>query len=173
MSEIYKEKDILHKNLIELNTASRTNNSNIIEQPNTDNLNNELLKKQKKYEKQKQTIKLLQQQIQSCNNYNHIENIKYSIYEEIASLSNQLTSLNEQNKFLINENYQLKNCIINKNKVIEEFEKLVMESKEKFKKLEQYNNELMKKLRKFQKDFEEIENKVIQRDDKQKKKNRI
>ena len=63
MSEIYDEKDIPHKNLMELNTASRSNNSNIIEQINADNLNKELLKKQMKYEKQKQTIKLLQQQI--------------------------------------------------------------------------------------------------------------
>ena len=114
MNVIYDETEIPHRNLMELNTTNRTNNSNLIEHLNSENLNKELLKKQMKYEKQKQTIKLLQQQIQSCNNTNEIENLKSSIYEEISSLNNQLTNLNEQNKYLMYENYQLKNTIINK-----------------------------------------------------------
>ena len=57
------------------------------------------------------------------------------------------------------ENCQLKNTIMNKNKVIEEFEELARNSSEKFNKLERHNNELIKKLCKFQNDFIEIENK--------------
>ena len=68
---------------------NKTKNTNLIEHLNSENLNKELLKKQMKYEKQKQTIKLLQQQIQSYNNTNEIDNLKGSIYEEISSLNNQ------------------------------------------------------------------------------------
>ena len=169
MNVIYDETEIPHRNLMEINSTNKTNNTNLIEHLNSENLNKELLKKQMKYEKQKQTIKLLQQQIQSCNNTNEIENLKSSIYEEISSLNNQLTNLNEQNKYLMYENCQLKNTIMNKNKVIEEFEELARNSSEKFNKLERHNNELIKKLCKFQKDFIEIENKINEKDDSHKK----
>jgi hypothetical protein len=89
MNVILDEREIPHRNLMELNTNNRTNNSNLIEHLNLENLNKELLKKQMKYEQQKQTIKLLQQQIQSYNNTNEIDNLKGSIYEEISSLNNQ------------------------------------------------------------------------------------
>ena len=150
---LYEEKEIPHKNLLELKIEDNLNNNNLMNQINSDNLNKELLEKEQQYEKQKQTIKLLQQQIQSCNNQKEIENLKSSIYEEISFLNNQLNNLNEQNKMLFCENCQLKNIIENKNKVIEEFEELAKNSQEKFKKLERHNNELIKKLCKFQKDF--------------------
>ena len=89
MNVIYDETEIPHRNLMEINSTNKKNNTNLIEHLNSENLNKELLKKQMKYEKQKQTIKLLQQQIQSCNNTNEIDNLKGSIYEEISSLNNQ------------------------------------------------------------------------------------
>ena len=165
---LYEEKEIPHKNLLELNTEE-INNNNLMNQINSENINKELLDKQIKYEKQNEEIKLLQMQIQSCNNQKEIENLKGSIYEEIANLNNQLNNLNEQNKFLFCENCQLKNIIENKNKVIEQFEDLAKNSEEKFKKLERHNNELIKKLCKFQKDFLEIENKINKKEDREKK----
>ena len=89
MNVIYDETEIPHRNLMEINSTNKKNNTNLIEHLNSENLNKELLKKQMKYEQQKQTIKLLQQQIQSYNNTNEIDNLKGSIYEEISSLNNQ------------------------------------------------------------------------------------
>ena len=81
---IYDETDIPHKNLLELKIEDNLNNNNLMNQINSDNVNKELLEKEQQYEKQKEQIKLLQMQIQSCNNQKEIENLKSSIYEEIS-----------------------------------------------------------------------------------------
>ena len=74
------------------------------------------------------------------------ENIKLTIYQKLTIASNQLLKAKEQINYLINENQSLKNIISNKDKIISDYEQLVLQSKEKFKKLEIININLKKQL---------------------------
>ena len=74
------------------------------------------------------------------------ENIKLTIYQKLAIASSQLLKANEQINFLTQENLSLKNIILNKDKIISDFEELSLKSKEKFERLERINNNLKKQL---------------------------
>ena len=81
----------------------------------------------------------------NLGNYN-TENIKLTIYQQLAIASNQLLKANEHIKFLIQENNSLKKIIENKDKIISDFEQLSLQTKSKFERLEQINNNLKKQL---------------------------
>ena len=81
------------------------------------------------------------------NNFgNDEENIKLTIYQKLTIASNQLLKAKEQINYLIQENQSLKNIISNKDKIISDYEQLVLQSKEKFQKLELININLKEQL---------------------------
>ena len=63
------------------------------------------------------------------------ENLKFTIYQKLNDVSNQLMQANEHIKFLSQENSSLKNIIANKDKIIADFEELSLQSKYKFEKM--------------------------------------
>ena len=74
------------------------------------------------------------------------ENIKATIYQQLAITSKQLLHAKNQIDYLTKENISLKNIIANKNKIIAEFEVLSLEYKNKFEKFSQINADLKQKL---------------------------
>ena len=55
------------------------------------------------------------------------ENLKFTIYQKLSDVSNQLIQAKEQIKFLTQENSSLKNIIANKDKIISDFEELSLQ----------------------------------------------
>ena len=76
------------------------------------------------------------------------ENLKFTIYQKLSDVSNQLIQAKEQIKFLTQENSSLKNIIANKDKIISDFEELSLQSKYKFEKMEMIIKNLRKELQK-------------------------
>ena len=76
------------------------------------------------------------------------ENLKFTIYQKLSDASNQLIQAKEQIKFLTQENSSLKNIIVNKDKIIADFEELSLKSKYKFEKMEMIIRNLRKELQK-------------------------
>ena len=74
------------------------------------------------------------------------ENLKFTIYQKLNDVSNQLLQAKEQIKFLTQENASLKNIIANKDELIADFEELSLQSKYKFEKMEMINQNLKKQL---------------------------
>ena len=74
------------------------------------------------------------------------ENLKFTIYQKLNDVSNQLLQAKEHIKFLTQENASLKNIIANKDKLIADFEELSLQSKYKFEKMEMINQNLKKQL---------------------------
>ena len=74
------------------------------------------------------------------------ENLKFTIYQKLNDVSNQLLQAKEHIKFLTQENASLKNIIANKDKLIADFEELSLQSKYKFEKIEMINQNLKKQL---------------------------
>jgi len=83
----------------------------------------------------------LQNNTEENYNYNYDELIKTSSLKE-----EQLTKLNEVIKNLSKENKSLKKIIDDKDKLISEFEEIVLKSKEKFNKLQKINNALKEEI---------------------------
>ena len=79
------------------------------------------------------------------------ENLKFTIYQKLSDVSNQLFQAKEQINFLLQENSSLKNIIANKDKIIADFEELSLQSKYKFEKMEMINRNLKKQLQLLQK----------------------
>ena len=74
------------------------------------------------------------------------ENLKFTIYQKLNDVSNQLFQAKEQIKFLSQENASLKNIIANKDKIISDFEELSLQSKYKFEKMEMIIQNLRQQL---------------------------
>ena len=74
------------------------------------------------------------------------ENLKFTIYQKLSDVSNQLIQAKEQIKFLTQENSSLKNIIANKDKIISDFEELSLQSKYKFEKMENIIRNLKRQL---------------------------
>ena len=79
------------------------------------------------------------------------ENLKFTIYQKLSDVSNQLFQAKEQINFLLQENSSLKNIISNKDKIIADFEELSLQSKYKFEKMEMINRNLKRQLQLLQK----------------------
>ena len=148
-----KEKYIPHLNLEEP--------SNIIE--NSKKISNSLFKDvgnkftdmRQRIKEQNEYVNNLKNEIEFENNDienmdndigNDAEYIKLTIYQKLALTSNQLLKVKEHNNFLIQENISLKNIISNKDKIISDFQELLLQFKEKFEKLELINMNLKKQL---------------------------
>lgn len=141
---------IPHRNLLTVSTFDNTDisNDNCVETEhlNTVSYSSELQAKQIKYEKQKQKIKGLKRQLQNATSQSDIIALKNSIYDELSSIGNTLSSLSEQNRCLVMENNNLKNVLSNKNNVIEEFQHVAQSSNAKFKQMGQINEKLKEEL---------------------------
>ena len=74
------------------------------------------------------------------------DNLKFTIYQKLNDVSNQLLQAKEHIKFLTQENASLKNIIANKDKLITDFEELSLQSKYKFEKMEMINQNLKRQL---------------------------
>ena len=97
---------------------------------------------------------LMQNQNELNNNINiggDTENLKFTIYQKLSDVSNQLFQAKEQIKFLAQENSSLKNIIANKDKIIADFEALSLQSRYKFEKMEMINRNLKRQLQLMQK----------------------
>ena len=79
------------------------------------------------------------------------DNLKFTIYQKLNDVSNQLLQAKEHIKFLTQENASLKNIIANKDKLITDFEELSLQSKYKFEKMEMINRNLKRQLQLMQK----------------------
>ena len=80
------------------------------------------------------------------NNVSNAENLKLTIYQKLSITSNELMQAREHIKYLTQENNNLKNIIANKNKIISDFEQLLLQFKERFEKLELINMNLKQQL---------------------------
>ena len=80
------------------------------------------------------------------SNINNTENLKLTIYQKLSLTSNELLTAREKIKFLTQENFSLKNIIANKDKIISDFEQLLLQFKDKFQKLELININLKQQL---------------------------
>ena len=76
------------------------------------------------------------------------EDLKFTIYQKLNDVSNQLSLAKGQIKYLTQENSSLKNIIANKDKIISDFEELSMQSKYKFEKMEMIIKNLKQQLQK-------------------------
>jgi hypothetical protein len=74
------------------------------------------------------------------------DNLKFTIYQKLNDVSNQLLQAKEHIKFLTKENASLKNIIANKDKLITDFEELSLQSKYKFEKMEMIIQNLKQQL---------------------------
>ena len=86
------------------------------------------------------------------------ENLKFTIYQKLNDVSNQLLQAKEQIKFLNQENASLKNIIANKDKIIADFEDLSLQSRYKFEKMEMINQNLKKLLQQKGIDSDKLKN---------------
>ena len=102
--------------------------------------------KQIKYEQQKEKLKSLKRQIEGASSQNEINDIKGSIYGDLTSINASIIALTEQNKYLQQENAELKMALDKKNNLIEQFQEVARISNEKFMRMSDINDGLKKEL---------------------------
>lgn len=133
-----------HQNINTYNNTTNTNEYCTYDINTNSSVNN--VQKQIKYEQQKEKLKSLNRQIESATNQSDINEIKGSIYGELTSINASIIALTEQNKYLQQENTELKMALDKKNNLIEQFQEIARISNEKFKRMSDINDGLKKEL---------------------------
>ena len=119
--------------------------SNTLGSMTNEEMKKDLLNRKKSIEAQKKIVKNLKSEFINNSNSNidiNFDLLKTNTNEKILQLNEELSNSKEKIKNLSKENKSLKKIIDDKDKLISEFEEVVLKSKEKFNKLQKINNAL-------------------------------